>query len=151
MKYSLQAMIFSISSVSCVWQPALHEVPPPEGERVAVEIARVVFARTHGALPDHDGEIIWTDDDCIYVDWHETQSACASGAYYTYNDKIYVVARRTIGASSLAHELCHYWLKQLDGDPDHRHTKLEWWSIVPLAKEAIKRWEQPACYIDGVL
>ena len=122
---------------SCIWDPHVHEVPAPEGERVAIEIARMHFERQHGSLPLHTGEIIWTDEECIYVD----EDHCVSGCHYTYNNNIYLTTYIEIWQSSLVHELGHYWLDML-GDSDHDHERSDWWDMVPDINGHIKSWER---------
>jgi hypothetical protein len=118
----------------CTMDPGVTPTQAPEGERVAVEIARMHLARAHGSLPPHTGEIVWTTDDCI---WHDGE--CLTGAYHTRTRAIYLVDRGALWRSELPHELVHYYL---GGDGDH--SRSDWWALVdPIACE-IRAWEDGA-------
>lgn len=125
-------------SFACIPEPELEPGVSPEGEGVAVELARLAFARVHGPLPQHRGKIVWTQGDCVWFD-----GACHAGAYQTYTDTIYVVDKGAIWRSALAHELAHYWLDQA-GDSDHDHSRNDWWDMVPEADAEIRAWEDAA-------
>jgi hypothetical protein len=123
----------------CVLDPGVTPTPAPEGERVAVEIARMHLARAHGPLPPHTGEIVWTTDDCI---WHDGE--CLTGAYHTHTEAIYLVDRGAIWRSELPHELVHYYL---GGDGDH--SRIEWWELVAPITDDMRAWEEGAGPCDG--
>src|SRR5260221_652790 len=101
------------------------------------EAVDIVWKSTYGMEGETPPHIVWrcdrcpeyADDDRCYI--QDPMLGCLNGVYYNALDMAIVNNQAKISDSAFAHELLHGYLQRVYGQPDRKHERDEWDTLLP--------------------